>query len=206
MSTIFAHAESREDATWPNFDFRHESDSLAAVVEPSGLDLLIDCYVLFASKSPLTYGFNYRTRCAMIETKKVIELLNTILLTILVLGVLIYGIMLVIGTLGWSGVPIGFMESLKPNYTVKIGLPIAAMASYGIVVFLLRVFDQNGSGGQLTMKFAGMDFTGPAGPVTLWMMCFLSFTFAIFLLNDGKKDTQTSGEKPAAIAAPIPPQ
>ena len=138
----------------------------------------------------------------MLDTKKVIEYLNHVLLFILVLGVAIYGVMLVIGTLGWSYVPAGFMESVKSNYVLKIGIPITAMASYGIVVFLLRVFDQNGTGSQLIMKFAGMEFTGPAGPVTLWLVCFLSFTFAIWLLNDSKRNAQPPAEKPAVVAPP----
>ncbi len=63
----------------------------------------------------------------------------------------------------------------------NIGIPCAAVSAYAIVAALLKPSDASG---QLAFKAFGLEFTGPSGPITLWLMCFLGFVIAIRLLRN----------------------
>jgi len=63
----------------------------------------------------------------------------------------------------------------------NLGIPCATIAAYAIVAALLKSSVE--TSGQLVFKAFGLEFTGPAGPITLWLMCFLAFVFAIRLLR-----------------------
>lgn len=63
----------------------------------------------------------------------------------------------------------------------NLGIPCAAVSAYAIVAALLKT--SNDVSGQLAFKAFGLEFTGPSGPVTLWLMCFLAFVIAIRLLR-----------------------
>ena len=111
-----------------------------------------------------------------------VEDMNTWLLEFFVGAVVIYGIVLLLGIWGNTQFT-SFIRNAVGQYRVTIGIPVSAFASYAIVVFLLRIFPQKEVGGELVMKFAGQEFTGPMAPVTLWVLCFLSFVFAMWLLE-----------------------
>ncbi len=63
----------------------------------------------------------------------------------------------------------------------KLGIPCSAISAYAIVAALstphLDVV------GPLQFKAFGLEFTGPSGPITLWLMCFLAFIIAMKLLR-----------------------
>ena len=66
----------------------------------------------------------------------------------------------------------------------NIGAPCAAMAAFSIVAILLRAFPPaSNAEGLLAFKAFGLEFSGPSGPITLWLMCFLGFVFALKLLR-----------------------
>jgi hypothetical protein len=66
----------------------------------------------------------------------------------------------------------------------NLGIPCAAVAAFAIVASLLKVFPPSSDEkGQLELKAFGLEFTGPSGPITLWLMCFLAFVFALKLLR-----------------------
>jgi hypothetical protein len=66
----------------------------------------------------------------------------------------------------------------------NIGLPCAAISAFAIVAVLLKAFPPSANAaGQLQIKAFGLEFTGPSGPITLWLMCFLAFVFALRLLR-----------------------
>jgi hypothetical protein len=66
----------------------------------------------------------------------------------------------------------------------NLGLPCAAMASFAIVTILLRAFPSSQTAnGSLAFKAFGLEFSGPSGPITLWLMCFLGFVIALKLLR-----------------------
>jgi hypothetical protein len=66
----------------------------------------------------------------------------------------------------------------------NIGVPCAAVSAFAIVAALLRAFPPSThANGQVQLKAFGLEFTGPSGPVTLWLMCFLGFVSALRLLR-----------------------
>jgi hypothetical protein len=72
---------------------------------------------------------------------------------------------------------------IKENPACNLGIPCSALASFAIVSGMLRVFGPQGTDGDLHLKAFGLDFTGPSGPVTLWLLCFLAFVFSLKLLG-----------------------
>ncbi len=67
---------------------------------------------------------------------------------------------------------------------IVVGVPISAVAAYIIVTLLLHSFPPSkDQSGQIFFKFIGLEFSGPAGPVTLWLACFIAFVGAISKLS-----------------------
>lgn len=54
-----------------------------------------------------------------------------------------------------------------------IGLPFAALASLLLVLVLRTV------AGNIELKALGIEFKGAAGPIIMWILCFLAITLAI---------------------------
>ncbi len=66
----------------------------------------------------------------------------------------------------------------------NLGLPCAAISSFAIVAVLMKAFaTSSDAGSALQFKAFGLEFSGPSGPITLWLMCFLGFVFALKLLR-----------------------
>jgi hypothetical protein len=73
-----------------------------------------------------------------------------------------------------------FMASPAQN----VGLPCAAISAFAIVAALLKVFPPSTDAtGQVQLRAFGLEFRGPSGPITLWLMCFLGFVLALKLLR-----------------------
>jgi hypothetical protein len=65
-----------------------------------------------------------------------------------------------------------------------IGIPCAAVAAFAIVAALLTAFPPpTDASGALAFKAFGLEFTGPSGPITLWLLCFLGFVAALRILR-----------------------
>jgi hypothetical protein len=71
----------------------------------------------------------------------------------------------------------------EANAACNLGIPCSAIAAFAIVASLLRVFPPEKVDGDLAIKAFSLEFTGPSGPVTLWLICFLGFVIAIKLLT-----------------------
>jgi hypothetical protein len=67
-------------------------------------------------------------------------------------------------------------ELVLKNFTVIIGLPLAAIVAFVVVVF----FKQAES--PMTIKFPGIELSGASGEVFLWLVCFVSIAVMIHLL------------------------
>jgi hypothetical protein len=66
----------------------------------------------------------------------------------------------------------------------NLGVPCAAISAFAIVAVLLSAFPPaSDAAGQLEFKLFGLEFGGPSGPITLWLMCFLGFVVALKLLR-----------------------
>jgi hypothetical protein len=122
---------------------------------------------------------------------KVIEYAPAIALTLVALGLLGYGIALVLAAffpkaLGGRGAQLATWFTTAPAQ--NLGLPCAAISAFAIIAVLLKAFPPaSNASGQLLLKAFGLEFSGPSGPITLWLMCFLGFVFALKLLRTDAK-------------------
>lgn len=117
----------------------------------------------------------------------VVDLAPGIAIIIITLGILGYGIALSLATF-LSRKPSSLGASLKSWFMSSpaqhIGIPCSAIASFAVVFILLRAFPaKKGEDGGLALKAFGLEFSGPSGPITLWLMCFLALIFALKLLR-----------------------
>ncbi len=68
-------------------------------------------------------------------------------------------------------------ELIVKNFAAIVGLPLAAIGSFIVVVFLEHTTD-----GPLEFEGFGFKFKGASGPVVLWVLCFLAIAGMIKLL------------------------
>jgi len=66
---------------------------------------------------------------------------------------------------------------VEEHFAAIIGLPMAALASFVIVVFLKQTSTE-----KIEFEGLGFKFKGPSGEVVLWLMCFIGIALAIKLL------------------------
>lgn len=101
-------------------------------------------------------------------------------------GLLGYAIALFLAAFG-SNDPQSLGATMKKwfmdNPAANIGIPCSAIAAFAIVAVLLRAFPSTKEGGVLKFKVFGLEFSGPSGPITLWLMCFVGFVFAMRVLR-----------------------
>jgi hypothetical protein len=90
----------------------------------------------------------------------------------LVLGIFIYAVFMLLYALGWSETATKLMTSGDPSY--MFGLPISGVTAFAIVSLLERIAPSTKDpSGKLEFKAFGLTFSGPAGPVTLWIVVYL---------------------------------
>ncbi len=86
------------------------------------------------------------------------------------LGLVVYAILLSLYAFGVEKVVVMLRE--KPAYT--FGLPICGATAFAIVsVFERFAPSKADASGKLEFKAFGLTFSGPAGPITLWVVCYL---------------------------------
>jgi hypothetical protein len=117
----------------------------------------------------------------------IIENAPSMAVVIVVLGLLAYALALLLatfvgskpGTLG-AHLRAWFMS----NPAQHIGIPCSAISAFAIVTVLLQVFKPaEGTDKAISFKAFGLVFSGPSGPITLWLLCFLAFVAALRLLR-----------------------
>jgi hypothetical protein len=95
-----------------------------------------------------------------------------ILIVMLVPGITIYGLFMLVYAFAWSETATKLMKSGDPSY--MFGLPISAVAAFGVVALLDRFAPATeDASGKLEFKAFGLTFSGPARPVTLWVIVYL---------------------------------
>jgi hypothetical protein len=69
---------------------------------------------------------------------------------------------------------LGLFDQLFLKHTpALVGLPIASAASLALVLLLRTV------SGEIQVSLLGFQFKGAAGPLVMWILCFLAMTVAI---------------------------
>ena len=78
-----------------------------------------------------------------------------------------------------------FRQMIESNMAFNVGIPASGIGAFGIVSLFWSAFPQHGtSEDPLSLHFLNLEFTGPSGPITLWVLCFLSLVFAMNLFRD----------------------
>lgn len=119
--------------------------------------------------------------------KRLVEYAPGLAIGVVAVGFLGYGIALVLaafysGEESSLGARLAFWFTTAPAQ--NLGIPCAAISAFAIVAALLKAFPTGSNEkGQFQFKAFGLEFTGPSGPITLWLICFLGFVFALKLLR-----------------------
>ena len=89
-----------------------------------------------------------------------------------VLGLMVYALLLGLYAVNPSWSPEFMRNASKSQYI--FGLPLSGITAFAIVCVLERISPAGrGDDGKLSFKAFGLEFSGPAGPVTLWVVCYL---------------------------------
>lgn len=115
------------------------------------------------------------------DRKRVIALAQIIAIILLFLGLLIYGFMLFVYSLGLSDRIVDIVN----NWPSKaFDIPMAGIVAFGIVSLLQSSKDNtNHQNNSLYFKAFSLEFTGPAVPTILWVFVFLSIVISFKLLS-----------------------
>jgi hypothetical protein len=70
-----------------------------------------------------------------------------------------------------------FILLIEKHYAATIGVPLSAITAFCIVLLLKVV-----NAGPVELEALGFKFRGAAGPVVLWIFCFLAVIFGVYLL------------------------
>lgn len=98
-----------------------------------------------------------------------------IVLGLFILGVVIYGLMLL---LYWFN--LGRVRPMfDSNPSATFGIPIAAAAAFAVVVVLSKASPE----GMLKFTAFSLKFEGPSGPITLWVITYLNLIGSLKLLR-----------------------
>jgi uncharacterized membrane protein YsdA (DUF1294 family) len=116
-------------------------------------------------------------------TKEVGKIFHGVILFISALGFIVYMVVVFLTYVLNQRTTQDLKERMTGRELFNLGLPFAAAGAYAIVALLLHVFPPEKQRDSIKFKAFGMEFTGPAGPITLWVVCFLSIIVAIKALS-----------------------
>jgi len=111
------------------------------------------------------------------------ELFHSLILFISVLGFVAYIVVVFIAYVGDTKWGASLTNAMQNRTLFNLGLPCSAAGAYAVVALLLHVFPPEKHQGSIKFTAFGLEFTGPAGPITFWVVCFLSFIAAIKILS-----------------------
>lgn len=104
--------------------------------------------------------------------------------SLLGLGILVYFVTLALAFIFNVKRLSKFKQMIESNMAFNVGIPASGIGAFGIVALFWSAFPQLGPSEEpLSLQFLDLEFTGPSGPITLWMACFLSLVFAMYLLR-----------------------
>jgi len=63
------------------------------------------------------------------------------------------------------------------NFRGAVGIPASIITSVSVVVLLAA-----GIGGEFKIRLWGLSLEGPSAPITMWAVCFLSISLALYML------------------------
>lgn len=111
---------------------------------------------------------------------------KSVAIGIFVLGLIAYGIFLFLAFFGRRA---DWRKLTEDNAASVLGLPVSAATSFAIVTIL-----EVTSGGNLNFKAFNLAFEGPASPVTLWLVCYVSLVATMRLARPGASKPVQGGQ------------
>lgn len=102
---------------------------------------------------------------------------------ILVSGLLLYGLSIFAAFVLNLSVLEPFKKLIASNLGRNVGLPASAVGSFCIVIIFWELFPPQKLEQGVSLELFGLAFTGPTGPVTLWIACYLAFVLSIKTLS-----------------------
>jgi len=102
---------------------------------------------------------------------------------IILVGLFLYGLSLFAAFVLNVSALSSFKTIISSNLGRNVGLPASAVGSFCIVIVFWGLFPPVKTQEGIALELFGLGFTGPTGPVTLWVACFLSFVFSIKILT-----------------------
>ena len=112
-------------------------------------------------------------------SQTILEGCKVFAVVVLLAGILVYSTMLfrafILGNKSLK-------DELNVNPATNYGIPFSAMAAFGVVSLL----ELSASDKSLKFKAFGLDFEGPAAPVTLWVVCFAAFIWSMKAVSTSK--------------------
>jgi hypothetical protein len=130
-----------------------------------------------------------------------INTVRIILTGLLTLGIVIYAILVLFYALGWWQRATDLLTSAPRAY--MFALPICAIAAFGVVGLLQSLATGDKPADEkLSFTAFGLEFTGPAGPVTLWVVVYLVLVCSMRLVDSSGSKAESQQGATATIAAP----
>ena len=98
-----------------------------------------------------------------------------------VAGVAFYALALLAYALGFAPAEL-LLKTGKPSY--MFGLPISGAIAFAIVCLLDTIAPATkDASGNIEFKAFGLAFSGPAGPITLWIACYLTLIASMQIVS-----------------------
>ena len=115
------------------------------------------------------------------------SILMVVIATLFGLGMIGYFVVIALAFVFEIEALSGIKAIVLSNLAFNLGLPASAVGAFGVVAVFWSAFPQRSTAGELVaLEFLGLTFSGPSGPITLWVVCFLALVFAMYLLRSDK--------------------
>ncbi len=113
--------------------------------------------------------------------REFVQRANQTLVVLAIAGVVIYALMMVAYVFRWGAV---YTLLSTPPAFFMFGLPISGVVAFAIVALLEALTSKNTEEkGPLSFKVFGLEFSGPAGPVTLWIAVYVTLVASMRLVE-----------------------
>ncbi len=113
--------------------------------------------------------------------REFVQRANQTLVVLAIVGVVIYALMMLAYVFKWE--PVHTLLSTPPAFFM-FGLPISGVVAFAIVALLDALSPaKQDEKGLLAFDAFGMAFSGPAGPVTLWIAVYLTLVASMRLVK-----------------------
>ncbi len=108
--------------------------------------------------------------------KDLLECVGAVVVVLTLLGLIVYAGLVIAYLKGWKKI----VDLWRGNENYAFALPFSAIGAFAIVSILGI---QSGTAELLRFKAFGLDFSGPAGPATLWIVCYMTLVSSVKIFS-----------------------